>query len=149
VRVTAELARFFAPVAEYLPPSGRVAEFRTRDGQLEQLGPDNRWARYVPFARLRQIFGPEERHMDELPTERPSWRQEARERLEAKAAQRRAEAEQRTAAPDADALPARAFYWAFGNRDGSTAWYRTSVDLFAKFRALYGVPEGRWSYGRP
>jgi hypothetical protein len=74
------------------PASGRAHEFRTVDGKLEQLGQDGLWHPYVPFGQQRESV----RAMKEAAVRgQERWREEARQRLEAKAAQRRTEQQSR------------------------------------------------------
>lgn len=40
--------------------------------------------------------------------------------------------------------PRGPFIWLFANRDGSVSEYPTELAAYERFRALYGVPQGRW-----
>lgn len=46
-------------------------------------------------------------------------------------------------------LPTEAFYRASPNRDGSTTWYRMTLEELHRYRALYGTPQGSWTYRVP
>jgi hypothetical protein len=48
-----------------------------------------------------------------------------------------------------DRLPTRTFLWTFSHREAGRVYYETSVDELARYRALYGVPEGVWCYAAP
>lgn len=44
----------------------------------------------------------------------------------------------------ADQEPTEEFVWLFINTDGSVSEYPTTMANYERFKALYGVPSGRW-----
>jgi hypothetical protein len=91
--VTAYRRAIFPGINGTQEASGRAQEFRTVDGQLQQLGDGHVWRPYVPFGRMRGALPKKEERVGQRRDQ--TWREEARQRLEAKAVQRRAEMEGR------------------------------------------------------